>query len=132
MSLDDPELALHTGTVFAHLTAQIPVGKFQPVLKSAHALKINFLLREPRQQRKHLPASHIRINAHLTGQVSDTRSRRKPICLTIVPKDGRVTGSWPQQVEQNSDRRGFSGAVQPQESQNLAFSDFQVQIVNGL
>jgi hypothetical protein len=53
----------------------------------------------------------------------------QPLALAIVSEDKSLPAGWPQEVEQNADGGGFTGAVESEEAEYLAGCDVQVEIV---
>ena len=51
--------------------------------------------------------------------------------LAIVSEDEGVAGGWTEEVEENADGGGFTGAVESEKPEDFARRDLQVQIVYG-
>jgi hypothetical protein len=51
--------------------------------------------------------------------------------LAIVSEDEGVAGGWTEEVEENADGGGFTGAVESEKAEDFAGSNVQVEVVYG-
>ena len=54
-----------------------------------------------------------------------------PAAIRIDAEDRDAAGIGPRQAKQDLDERGLAGSVRPQQGQQFAGPDFQIQIVQG-
>src|SRR5581483_6598413 len=126
--LDESELALHAGTVLAQAPAQIAIGKLQAFLQLAPPIFIYKRIVQFCEQVQDLAPRQVRVDPHLAWQVSDVESRTKSFRLAVVAEDRGAPARRPQQVQKDPDGGGFARAVQPEESENLARRNLEIEI----
>jgi len=81
------------------------------------------------QEHQQFMSCQIGIDSHFAWQVSNRGAGFQAVSLAIMPEDGRIARGGAQQVEQDPDGGRLAGAVQPEESKNLATENLQIKMI---
>ena len=65
------------------------------------------------------------------GQVAGPRPDGDAVALDVVPEDGRAPGGRMEEAEEQADERRLAGAVGPEEAEDLALLDLDVEVGQG-
>src|SRR6185295_15565406 len=116
----------HASAVLSQLAAQVFFGQLQTGKQFLPKPPINPPALQTRKQVENLDAGKISIDPQLARQVSNVLTRCHTTVPAIVTKDKGAAAGRSQQIEQQSNGRGFAGAIQAKKTQDLPLRDLQI------
>ena len=117
--LNDPELPLHAGAVFAQLTAEIARRQLEPIDERALSPLVDAAPGQAREERKRRLTGHVAVQPQFAGQIADASADGEAVCAAILSKDKRRAGCRPHEIEEDTDGRRLPRAVQTEKSEDF-------------
>ena len=76
-------------------------------------------------------AGHDRVDRGVLQRDTDSASNPVGVCDDVETGDARMAGGWFQQRHEHAHRGRLAGPVRPEKTEDLAFGDGEVDIVDG-
>ena len=118
------QLLLVATRVLAKAPAEV---ELQPLGELLDARRVDAAA-HPAEVRDNLAAAHPAELGQLAGEIADVAFHRNEVTVAVEPEDRRGTGGRVDDAHQEPDRGGLARAVGAEETEDLAFSDFQIEV----